>query len=146
MVACFYHCRVEEEVMQKASMSQTVIPGVRRRVDPDTLMAMSDEHGNPLWDMPAPVGYAEHKKWRKHKRTGERIAEPIMVPIYRGTSASYARWVKSQIRRNKRKAVEAKAEAESLNAAEHISLQEAEAALEDLVLNPGGHNVEVERL
>ena len=128
--------------MQKVFVPQAVIPGVRRRVDPDTLMAMSDKDGKLLWDMPAPSSYAQHKKWRKHKRTGQRIAEPIMVPIYRGTSASYARWVKAQLRRNQRKAAEALAEVAALNEAENASMQEAEAALQDLVLNPGGHDVD----
>ena len=104
--------------MQKAFMPQTVIPGVRRRVDPDTLMAASDQDGKPLWDMPPPISYAQHKKWRKHKRTGQRIAEPVMVPIYRGTSASYARWVKARLRRSQRKAAEAQAEVDALNMAE----------------------------
>ena len=130
--------------MQKVFVPLAVIPGARRRVDPDTLMAMSDKDGNPLWDMPPPVSYAKHTQWRKHERTGQRIAEPIMVPVYRGTSASYARWVKAQLRRRQRKAAEAKAEVDALNMAEQAaqnSLHEAEAALEDLVLNPGGHNV-----
>ena len=133
--------------MQKVFVPQTVIPGARRRVEPDTIMAMSDKHGKPLWEMPPPSGYAQHKKWRKHKRTGQRIAEPVMVPVYRGTSASYARWVKSQLRRRQRKAAETQAEVDALNEAEETaqnSLHEAEAALEDLVLNPGGYqNVEV---
>ncbi len=128
--------------MQKVFVPQTVIPGARRRVDPETLMAMSDKHGNPLWDLPAPISYAEHKKWRRHKRTGARTAEPIQVPVHRGTSASYARWVKAQLRRNQRKAAEALAEVAALNEAENASMQEAEAALQDLVLNPGGHDVD----
>ncbi len=121
--------------MHKAFVPLTVIPGVRRRIDPETLMVMSDEKGNPLWDMPPPVSYA------KHKRTGGRVGDTITVPVYRGASASYARWVKAQIRRKQRKAAEAQAAVDALNEAEQNSLQEAEAALEDLVLNPGGHNV-----
>lgn len=120
---------------------QTRVPGATRRIDPETLMAMSDEKGRPLWNMPPPVGYAEHTRWRKHKRTGKRIGEPIQVPVYRGTSASYARWVKSQIRRNQRKAAEAQAAVDAMNEAEENSLQETEAAMQDLVLNPGGFNV-----
>lgn len=104
--------------MQKVFMPQTVIPGGRRRVDPDTLMVASDEYGKPLWDMPPPISYEKHKRWRKHKRTGQRIAEPVMVPVYRGTSASYARWVKAQLRRRQRKAAEAQAEVDALNEAE----------------------------
>lgn len=128
--------------MQKVFVPQTVIPGARRRVDPDTLMVMSGKDGEPLWDMPPPSSYAQHKKWHKHKRTGQRIAEPVMVPIYRGTSASYARWVKAQLRRNQRKAAEAQTEVDALNEAEKNPLQEAEKVMQDLVLNPGGHNAD----
>lgn len=112
--------------MRKAFVPMTVIPGARRRVDSETLMAMLDSKGNSFWDMPAPVSYAQHKQWRRHKRTGERIAEPVTVPVYRGTSASYARWVKAQLRRNQRKAVEAQAEVDDLNAARQKSSQKAE--------------------
>ncbi len=130
--------------MQKAFVPQTVIPGVRRRVDPDTLMAASDRDGTPLWDMPTPGGYAQHTKWRKNKVTGARIAEPVMVPVYRGTSASYARWVKAQLRRNQRKAAEVDAALAVAREVEGAATQEADAALADLVLNPGGFkNVEV---
>lgn len=117
--------------MRKVFLPQTVIPGVRRRVDPDTLMTMGDEDGKPLWDMPAPTSHA------KHKSGNDGI--PIMVPVYRGTSASYARWVKAQIRRRQRKAAEAQAEVDALNEAENVA-QEAEKAMQDLVLNPGGYD------
>ena len=112
--------------MRKAFVPQSVIPGARRRVDPETLMAMSDKKGNPLWDMPPPVSYVEHKKWHRHKHTGERIAETVQVPIYRGTSASYARWVRAQIRRKQRKAKEAQAEVDALNVAEQSSFNVTE--------------------
>ena len=105
-------------------------------------MPMTDSKGNPLWDMPAPIRYAEHTRWRRHKRTGERIAEPVQVPVYRGTSASYARWVKAQIRRNMRKQEEARKAAEE-QAAE--AAEDTQEALTDLVLNPGGFDVEAEQ-
>ncbi len=120
--------------MSKFAFPQTRVPGATRRINPDTLMPALDHKGRPLWNMPAPVRYAEHTKWRRHHRTGERVRETIKVPVYRGTSASYARWVKSQIKRNRRKAAE-------VQAAEKKSLQEAEVALQNLMLNPGGHNV-----
>lgn len=125
--------------MRKTFYPETRVPGASRRIDPDTLMPASDGKGRPLWNMPAPVSYVEHTKWRKHKRTGKRIPEPIQVPVYRATSASYARWVKGMIRRNQRKAAEAQAAVDALNEAEESQLQDA---LTDLVLNPGGHNVE----
>lgn len=130
--------------MQKYATPQTRMPGATRRINPETLMAMSDDKGRSLWNMPAPISYVEHTRWRRHKTTGARIPEPIMVPVYRGTSASYARWVKAQLRRNKRKAAEAQAAVDALNAAEKDRLKEAAAGLTDLVLNPGGHNVEPE--
>ena len=117
----------------------SVIPGVRRRVDPETLMATFDSKGNPLWDMPAPIGYAEMiaciKEGRKYAR------KKVQVPVYRGTSASYARYVKAQIRRDQRKLAALAAETAAAEAEENNSLQEAEANMTDLVLNPGGHNV-----
>ena len=131
--------------MHRTFVPQSVIPGVRRRVDPETLMAMSDNNGKPLWDMPPPTSYIQHKKRRRHKRTGAVIEDTITVPVYRGTSASYARWVKGQIRRNQRKAAEVQAEVDALNEAEQNSLQEVEAAFIDFVLNSGGYNVEAER-
>ena len=120
--------------MHKLHVPQTRVPGAQRRIDPETLMLTSDDKGVPLWNMPAPVNYAKHKKWRRHRRTGQRIAEPVHVPVYRGTSASYARWVKAQLRRNQRKIAEAEADA--------LGSKEA-ADLTNLILNPGGHNVEV---
>jgi hypothetical protein len=45
--------------------------------------------------------------------------------------------VRGQIKRSQRKAAEEKARLD----AENTAMQEAEAALEDLVLNPGGHDV-----
>lgn len=117
--------------MRKQHVPQTVLIGAKRRVNPDTLMAAFDSRGNALWDLPAPVRYAEHK----------RKGEPVQVPVYRGASASYIRYVKSQINRDKRKQREAQAEVDALNAAENKSLQEAETAMQDLLLNPGGHDV-----
>lgn len=131
--------------MQTTNMPQTRMPGATRRVSPETLMAMSDDMGRPLWNMPPPISYVEHTRWRRHKKTGVRIGEPIMVPVYRGTSASYARWVKSQLRRNRRKEAEAKAVADALNETEDSQLQDTAAKLADLILNPGGNNVEAER-
>ena len=118
----------------------TILIGAKRRVHPETLMAAFDSKGNALWDLPPPISYTEHTKWRKHKRTGKRIPEPIQVPVYRGADASYVRYVKSQIRRSQRKAKEAQAEVERLNAAEAQASAAAEEALKDLVLT-GGQNV-----
>ena len=108
--------------MRKQFIPLTILIGAKRRIDPDTLMAMSNMKGVPLWDMPPPIRYVEHK------RTSKRGVESIQVPVYRGASASYVRYVKSQIRRKQRKAAEI---------AKQNSLQEAEAVLKDLVLNPG---------
>lgn len=128
--------------MRKLYEPQTRVPGARPRIDPDTLMPMYDDHGKMLWDMPAPSKYAEHKVWRLHKRTGKRIADTAMVPIYRGTSGSHARDVKAQIKRSQRKAAEAQAVVEEMNAAEDNAARMERDNLQNLVLNPGGHNVE----
>jgi hypothetical protein len=90
----------------------TAVPGARRRVDPETLMVMTSDHGRPLWDMPAPIRYAEHVHVDKKGR------HPIKVPIYRGASASYARRVRSEVRRNQRKAAERQATVDALNETE----------------------------
>jgi len=123
--------------MRKQFLPLTILIGAKRRVNADTLMAAFDSKGNALWDLPAPVSYTEHTKWRKHKRTGKRIPEPVQVPVYRGASASYVRYVKSQIRRNIRKQHEAQAEVDALNAAEAQKSKAAEAAIKDLVLTGG---------
>ena len=130
--------------MRSTFEPQTRVPGATRRLDPETFIPISDKKGRPLWNMPAPVRYAEHTRRFKEKDeetgkpTGRVITEKIRVPVYRGASAEYVRWVRGQIKRNQRKIAEAQAAAE----AKEIAMQEAEAALEDLVLNPGGHNVE----
>ncbi len=128
--------------MRNLHVSQTRVPGARPRIDPDTLMPVFNKAGTMLWDMPAPSKYMEHKVRRLHKRTGKAIEDTAMVPIYRGTSASFARYIKSQIRRSQRKAAEAQALVEELNAAEDNAARVEHDNLQNLVLNPGGHNVE----
>lgn len=130
--------------MSKFALPQTRVLGATRRIDPDTLMPAYDSKGRPLWNMPKPVRYVEHVNWRRHKRTGKRIPEPVMVPVYRGVSASYARWVKAQIRQKQRKAAEAQAKVDALNEAEEKRLRDAADGLTDLIINPGGHSVKTE--
>ena len=69
-------------------------------------MPMVDKKGRTLWNMPAPVRYAEHIKRRRDKETGERVADKVKVPIYRGTSAAHARHIIGEIRRQQRKSEE----------------------------------------
>jgi len=107
--------------MRNLHVPQTRVPGAHPRVNSETLMIMFDDNGKMLWDLPPPSSYAEHKVWRRHRRTGKRIEDTAMVPVYRGTSASFARYMKSQIRRNQRKAAEAQALVDELNAAEQNS-------------------------
>lgn len=128
--------------MRNLHVPQTRVPGAHPRISPETLMAMFDKDGKMLWDMPPPSSYVEHKVRRRHKRTGKRIEDMAMVPVYRGTSASFARYTKSQIRRAQRKAAEAQALVDELNAAEENAKQEAEASLQDLVLNPGNYDAQ----
>lgn len=95
--------------MQRTFEPQTRVPGVTVRVNPDTLMPMEDKRGRTLWDMPAPVRYAEHTRRYKEKDeetgspTGKVITEKIQVPVFRGTSAEYARSIRGQLRRMDRK-------------------------------------------
>ena len=125
--------------MRRVHVPQTRIPGAQPRIDPDTLMP-EFKNGTMLWNMPAPSNYAKHKVWRRDRRTGKRVGDMAMVPLYRGTSASFARYIKSQIRRSQRKAAEAQAAVDELNAAEKNAKQGAEVDLQNLVLNPGNYN------
>ena len=83
---------------------QTVMPGVSRRINPDTGFPMVDIKGRTFWNMPKPISYVLHRKRRLHKK--KVIEEMIKVPVYRGTSASFARYMKSQFRREQRKSIE----------------------------------------
>ncbi len=96
--------------MSKTFVPQTRLIGATRRIDSDTSLPMIDKKGKFLWTMPSPVGYAEHKRYRRDKKTGERVYNPITVPLYRGISASLARWIRGQVRRNQRKVKEAQKE------------------------------------
>lgn len=90
--------------MHATFLPLTVIPGASRQINPETLAHVFDKKGFPVWDMPTPLGMVQHTK-RSMKGTGEDkivIKEKISVPVYRGTSASYFRHLKSQMRRQKR--------------------------------------------
>ncbi len=92
--------------MSRPFEPETRIPGATRQINPETLMPASGYRGRALWNMPAPIKEVAHRRWKRDEATGKRIAaDPVMVPVYRGTSASYARWVRSQLRRQRRKAV-----------------------------------------
>ena len=123
--------------MRKHAVPETRVPGAKRRIDPLTFMPMYDMKGRPLWDMPGPTSYVEHTRWRKHKKTGERVPEPIQVPIYRGVPASYARYVQSQIRRHRRKAMEKKIQEQFENQAKVDELNAAEKERVDEVVSEG---------
>lgn len=88
----------------------TFVPGATRRIDPDTLLPEVDKKGHPLWDMPTPVCYVEHKKRHKHKHTGKVTEETIMVPVYQGMGARMANWYRGQARRAVRESEERKAQ------------------------------------
>ncbi len=113
----------------KTFFPQTRVPGAKRRIDPDTLYPMLDKKGRTMWDMPAPVGYAKHTRRVKDKSVKHGRLETVNVPIYRGTTASYARWVMGQIRRNQRKIAEAKL------VADFMEKVDADNALVDLTID-----------
>ena len=115
--------------MRKFAVPEVRVLGAKRRINPLTFMPEWDSRGRPLWDMPGPTSYVEHKS------TGKRITEPIRVPVYRGVSASYERYVKAQIRRNRRKQAEKaaalQAEADELNKAQMEELINEQADNEE---------------
>lgn len=104
--------------MRKFAEPLTVIP---RAVSAET----RDKRGRPVWEMPKTETYVEHIKWRKHKKTGKRIAEPIMVPVYRGYPASLLRHARAQFKRAMRKQAEAAALQAEQDAAE-VDTEEVE--------------------
>jgi len=73
---------------------QTVILGATRQMDATGFLPAVDKRGRLVWAMPNPISYEKHKG----------LVDG--VPVYRGTSASYARYVRAQVRRARRKAAE----------------------------------------
>lgn len=115
-----------------------IVPGATRRIDPTTLMPeFAVKNKVPLWNMPTPTRYVEHVRRRLDKKTKVVITDKVMVPIYRGVSASIARMIRSGFRRDQRKAEVARKHDLSKAAAAH----EANVRIQDSIINPGGENV-----
>lgn len=115
-----------------------VVPGATRRIDPETLLPMvSIKNKVPLWDMPTPIRYVEHVKRRLDRKTKTVIVDKVMVPIYRGLSASLARLIRADYHRMQRKADKVRKHDLVKAAAAH----EAATQMQDSIINPGGHNV-----
>ena len=87
--------------MQKTHYPQVRVPGATPVLD-DLGFKTVDKKGRLLWDMPSPSGQVEHVKYRRHKRTGERIAAPVMVPTYHAYPASLVREIRYKQKRQAR--------------------------------------------
>lgn len=119
------------------AIPQTMVPGATRRVDPDTLLPVVNVKNKvPLWDMPTPIRYVEHVKRRLNKKTKTIVVDKVMVPVYRGLSASLARLIRADYRRTQRKAEEAR----RADVIEATAAHKAEMKMQDFIINPGGHN------
>jgi hypothetical protein len=128
--------------MRPAYQPQTTVPGATLITDKNGV-PQKDKRGRPLWNMPDPAGYVEHTKWRKHKKTGKRIPEPVQVPYYKGMSARLYGYMRSQYKRLQRKM---EATSKIKEAATKVKSHAVEAGnfLRDLVLNPLGQDKEEE--
>lgn len=125
--------------MRRFAEPQTHVPGAKPRMIKDEktglLRQERDKRGRLLWDMPDPVG--THETTQVVTKIVEvdgkpkqiRVKEKVSFPVYRGVSAKFARYMRSQFRRAQRKLEEQAALAKK---------QDAAAALRDFVLNPGG--------
>jgi hypothetical protein len=77
---------------------------------------MTDYQGRPAWHLPKPIAYTDHefKKLQMKEVGGEIVrvlgTEVKQVPIYKGMSASMARYERSQAKRARRKAAEKRKE------------------------------------
>ncbi len=90
----------------------TNIIGCVRRVDRHGFPAV-DLRGNAIFHMPKPIYYQQHKGNQTHTqivvdddgtaRKTIRVIKSPQVPIYRGISASLARYMRGQARRAQRK-------------------------------------------
>lgn len=84
--------------MRKFATPMTVVPGATPVIEGEGIMAKHarDKKGRPLWNMPKPIGFHKTTEVDKNGRREK------LVPVYRGVSASFARYVRSQIRRQRR--------------------------------------------
>ena len=87
-----------EGLMRKFALPTTVVPNARKNIDPDTL--------KPVWDMPKPTGkhetlqvVKERYEDAKGKPKTRKVKRKLSFPIYRGTTASFARYMRAQMRR-----------------------------------------------
>lgn len=87
--------------MRKFATPQTFVPGASPRMIKNEKTGLleheRDKKGRYLWDMPDPIGTHKTTVVNKHGRVEAE------VPVYRGFPASYARYMRSQFRRMRRK-------------------------------------------
>lgn len=92
--------------MRKHALPQTIVPGAKKDIDPDTLKQKTDKRHRPIWVMPKPTGKHETTQVVTHRFTdangkpkSEKIKRKVAFPIYRGVPADLARYMRSQMRR-----------------------------------------------
>jgi hypothetical protein len=96
-----------------------------------------DHKGRHMWNMPGPIRHVEHMKRRRHRRTGEVIEVPDLIPVYRGFSAEMVRLARSQYKRAALK--EAERRASALKDVEHATADSAHFLKQMLT---AGHDLE----
>jgi len=114
--------------VRSAFEPQVIVPGATP-IFTENGVRDTDKRGRPLWTMPPPSSYVEHKRRRRHRRTGAVIKETITVPVYRGVAACDYRYARAQYRRLQRKMEARERDKKSM-------VVEAGDFLRDLVLNP----------
>lgn len=99
--------------MRRYALPMTVVPGAQKDIDPETMLQKQDKRNRPLWVMPKPIGSVETLQVKEQaykdddgKVKRKKVKLMTRFPVYRGTSADYARYVRSQMRRALRKAKE----------------------------------------
>lgn len=100
--------------MRKHATPSTYVPGATLVRDPQTYAILYSNKGDPLWNMPKPIGVHETIQVVRVRATEsgqmkiKKRKELTQFPVYRGLDASLARYYRAQVRRFKRKEKEKK--------------------------------------
>ena len=86
------------------------MPGATLGRDPKTFAIIYSNKGEPIWNMPKPIGVHETipvvktvDKSDPDKPKVKKVKQVMQFPVYRGIDASLARYYRAQVRRAKRK-------------------------------------------
>jgi hypothetical protein len=92
--------------MKKYAVPAAIIPGAIKQIDPDTRMPVLDDQGRYVWDM-SKAKISSHAIHDGVVREGKKtVRKKITVPAYRALSAQDARYIRSQIKRLRKKQLE----------------------------------------